>query len=596
MKNAPFPSMTPETLTVYKRLLEYVRPYWKRLALGFLLGTLFAGSNAGLVWLVRGGFVHIFDPHQSGTGAFLLFAVLFPLAAVFRGLFDFGSKYLIKWVGNRVVMDLRNALFVHLTVLPLSFFSRSRSGELMSRATNDTALIERAVSTVIADVAKQPMTFLFMAITLFVLDWKLALGSVLLLPLCLVPIRRFGRWMRRYSRQAQERMADLTSILHEILGGVRIVKAYGMERYEQERFAHQNNIFFGRQMRAVVARAGLEPIIVVISCVGIVAVVAYTRWASMAGADLIAFITAMVMLYEPIKKMSALHLHIQQSCAAADRLFEVLDKSIVVNNRPDAVEFDGHVEKITFENVGFAYDDEPVLHDLSFEIAGGTKLALVGSSGSGKTTLVNLVPRFADVTAGRILLNGRDLRDYTLVSLRRAIGMVTQDTVLFNDTVAKNIAYGSEGVNDGHIEAAAHKAHAHDFISALPDGYRTMIGEQGVRLSGGQCQRLAIARAILRNPPIMILDEATSALDTESERYVQAALDHLMTGRTVFVISHRLSTLTHCNPIIVLEKGRLVEQGDHAALIERDGLYRRFHALQFENAASPTPGPRPPTS
>ncbi len=574
--------MPPETLAVYKRLLEYVKPYWKRLALGFLLGTLFAASNAGLVWLVRGGFVHVFDPQQAGAFTFLMFAVLFPLAAALRGLFDFGSKYLIKWVGNRVIMDLRNALFTHLTVLPLSFFSRSRSGELMSRAINDTALIERAVSTAIADVAKQPMTFLFMGATLFILDWRLALGSILLLPLCLAPIRRFGRWMRRYSRQAQERMADLTSILHEILGGVRIVKAYGMEHYEQKRFAHQNRIFFGRQMRAAVARAGLQPIIEIISCIGVVAVIAYTRWANMAGADLIAFITAMVMLYEPIKKMSALHLHIQQSCAAADRLFDVLDTSMVITDRPNAIPFDGHVEKITFDNVGFAYDDEPVLRNLSFEIGGGTKLALVGSSGSGKTTLVNLVPRFADVSNGRILLNGRDLRDYTLVSLRRAIGMVTQDTVLFNDSVSNNIAYGSQGVSQEQIEAAAHKAYAHDFISALPDGYRTVIGEQGVRLSGGQCQRLAIARAILRNPPIMILDEATSALDSESERYVQAALDQLMTGRTVFVISHRLSTLINCNPIIVLEKGCLVEHGDHATLIERDGLYRRFHALQFD--------------
>lgn len=574
--------MAPESLSVYTRLLGYVRPYWKRLALGFLLGTLFAASNAGLVWLVRGGFVHVFDPHEAGAFSFLMFAMLFPLAAILRGLFDFGSKYLIKWVGNRVVMDLRNALFAHLTKLPLSFFSRSRSGELMSRAMNDTNMVERAVSTVIADVAKQPMTFVFMAITLFMLDWRLALGSIVLLPLCLAPIRRFGRWMRRYSRQAQERMADLTSILHEILGGVRIVKAYGMERYEQERFAHQNRIYFGRQMRSAVARSGLQPIIEFISCIGVVAVMAYTRWAHLAGADLIAFIAAMVMLYEPIKKMSALHLHIQQSCAAADRLFEVLDTSMAITDRPKAVTFDGRVETIAFEQVHFAYDGEPVLRDLSFEIGGGTKLALVGSSGSGKTTLVNLVPRFADVTAGRILLNGRDLRDYTVVSLRRAIGMVTQNTVLFNDSVANNIAYGTQGVSQSQIEDAARKAHAHDFILSLPDGYRTAIGEQGVRLSGGQCQRLAIARAILRNPPIMILDEATSALDTESERYVQAALDHLMTGRTVFVISHRLSTVTHCNPILVLDKGRLVEQGSHADLIAQDGLYRRFHALQFE--------------
>ncbi len=572
------------TLSVYRRLLGYARPYWKRLALGFLAGALFAAANAGFVWLVRGGFAQVFNPQQATTGSFLAFAMLFPLVGLARGVFDFSSKYLIKWVGNRVIMDLRDAIFAHLTVLPLSFFSRSRAGELMSRTTNDSALIERAVSTVIADVARQPLTFVAMAVYLFVLDWRLALGSVLLLPLCLFPIQRFGRWMRRYTRQAQERMADLVSILHETLAGIRIVKAYGMERYEQQRFARQNRIFFGRMMRSAMARSGLEPIIVVISCIGVVVVMAYTRWIEMPVEDFIAFIVAMVVMYDPIKKISSLHLHIQQSCAAADRLFDILDTPVVVEDRAGAVDFDGRVETISFEHVGFAYDREPVLRDVSFCIDGGTKLAIVGSSGSGKTTLVDLVPRFADVTDGRILINGRDLRDYTLASLRRAIGIVTQDTVLFNDTVASNIAYGSTGMTREAVIAAARQAYAHDFIDALPEGYDTVIGEQGVRLSGGQCQRLAIARAILRNPPIMILDEATSALDTESERYVQAGLDRLMAGRTVFVISHRLSTLVNCNPILVLEKGRLMEQGSHADLIERNGLYRRFHALQFENS------------
>ncbi len=569
-----------DSWSVYRRLLRYVRPYWKRLTLGFVLGGCYAGANAGLVWLVRGGFAQVFDPRQAAPGAFLLFALLFPLAGLLRGVFDFGSKYLIKWVGNRVIVDLRDALFAHLTILPHAFFSRSRTGELMSRTTNDTALIERAVSTVIADVAKEPLTFIAMAVTLFILDWRLALGSVLLLPLCLAPIWRFGRWMRRYSRQAQERMADLVSILHETIGGIRIVKAYGMEGYEQQRFARQNRIFFGRLMRAAVARSGLEPIIVLISCVGIVAVMAYTRWTSMPVEQLIAFITAMVMLYEPIKKISAIHLHIQQSCAAADRIFEVLDTPISVSDRPGAIHFDGHVDRIVFERVAFAYEEEPVLRDLSFELAGGIKLAVVGSSGSGKTTLVNLVPRFADVTGGRILINDRDLRDYSIGSLRRAIGMVTQETVLFNDTVANNIAYGSSSADPGAVEAAARQAYAHDFIMALPEGYQTVIGEVGVRLSGGQRQRLAIARAILRNPPIMILDEATSALDTESERFVQAALDQLMIGRTVFVISHRLSTLTGCDRILVLDQGCLAEYGTPAELLDKKGLYQRLHALQ----------------
>ena len=567
----------------YARLVRYSRPYASRLAFALLFGLLYAAANGGLVWSVKGSFGKVFNLQGESFAVVIFIAALFPVMGLVRGVSDFASKYFIRWVGNRVVLDIRNESFAHLLTLSVSFFSRSRTGELISRVTNDTMQIERSVSMVIADIVKEPFTLIVMVVTLFVLDPWLSMLSIFLVPLCIIPVRLFGARIRRHARQGQERVADLMSILQEAISGIRIVKAFGMEEYERQRFAAQNKIFFNRTMSVAKARTSVEPIIVFIACLGVALVLVYAKWTAMTVDKFAAYAAAVFMMYEPIKKLSNVHLLIQESSAAADRIFEVLDTEVTVRDQPGAVAFPGRVDGIAFEKVSFAYQDALVLRDISFSIPAGTRVAVVGGSGVGKTTLVNLIPRFADVTGGRILINGDDIRRFTLESLRKSIGMVTQDTILFNDTVAKNIAYGSSDAKLDAVREAATRAHAHEFIAEMGGGYDTVIGEHGVRLSGGQRQRLAIARAILRNPPILILDEATSALDTQSERQVQAALDDLMGGRTVFVIAHRLSTIVNCDTILVLAEGQVAEQGPHAQLLEQGGIYRRLDELQFKN-------------
>jgi subfamily B ATP-binding cassette protein MsbA len=408
------------------------------------------------------------------------------------------------------------------------------------------------------------------------------MASLVLFPLCVIPVVVLGRKVRRATRQGQERLADIVSIMQEVIVGVRIVKAFGMEQRELGRFSDQCRQFLRRIMRVVRARAIMEPLVVVVSAVAAVAALLYAAAARMPFEDFVTFGLGLVLLFDPAKKISRIHLSIQQSSAAADRIFEILDTESGVGDRPGAADLAGEVGEVRFEAVEFGYGHAPVLRGVDFAVRANERVAIVGSSGAGKTTLVNLLPRFFDVTGGRILVNGTDIRDVTLRSLRGLIGLVTQETFLFNDTVAGNIAYGAAGATAARIEEAARRAHAHDFIMQMPEGYATVIGERGVRLSGGQRQRLAIARAVMRNPPILILDEATSALDTESERVVQAALDELMEGRTVFAIAHRLATIAHCTRIIVLHGGRIVEEGTHEELYGLGGIYRRLHDLQFK--------------
>jgi subfamily B ATP-binding cassette protein MsbA len=408
--------------------------------------------------------------------------------------------------------------------------------------------------------------------------------SLVVFPVCLVPIAVFGRRVRRFAREAQERTADVLSILQESLAGARIVKAFGMEHYEIARFAAQTKAVFGRIMRVEKASAIAEPVIVFVATAGIVLVLVYVRSVRMSVENFFAFAAALFMMYEPVKKLSKIHIQIQQSSGAADRIFELLDTPPEIRDAPGALEFADPVREIAFENVSFAYDAEPVLREITLRVRAGERVAFVGSSGAGKTTLVNLIPRFHDVSAGSLKLNGVDVRRISLRSLRRQIGLVSQETFLFNDTVASNIRYGSEDAPQERVVEAAVRAHAHEFITSLPEGYETVVGERGLRLSGGQCQRLAIARALLRNPPILILDEATSALDTESERVVQAAIEELMMGRTVLAIAHRLSTIASCDRILVLSGGRIVEQGTHQDLLARSGIYRRLYDLQFHDA------------
>ena len=578
------PAPRPTTMAMYARLLRYASPYMTRLVAGFCFGLLYAAANGGLILFIKGGFKGVFDPEHASPLFLTLIVIGLPVVTAVRGVADFLTTYCIQWVGNRVVMDLRNEMFSHLHTLSVSYFSESRTGELISRTTNDTVMVERAVSTVVGDLAKQPLTLVCMVVWVFILDAKLAALSLVVFPICVLPIAAFGQRVRRYARQAQEKIADFVSILQETVTGVRIVKAFGMEDYETRRFTDQTRTFFGKIMGVAKANASVEPIIVFIATVGVSLLLIYVRATSMRVEDFAAFVGALFMMYEPVKKLSRIYLNIQQSAAASDRIFEVLDTPSSVKDRPESKPFTGQVESIVFEHVGFAYGEKAVLKDVNFAVRAGERIAIVGRTGGGKTTLVNLLPRFYDVTEGRILLNGRDIRDFTMKSVREQIGLVTQDTFLFNDTVANNIGYGSPDVTRRGIEEAARRAHADEFVVQMPDGYDTLVGERGVRLSGGQRQRLAIARAIMRNPRILIFDEATSALDTESERMVQAALDSLMEGRTTFAIAHRLSTITHCDRIIVLEEGGIAEEGKHEALLAMGGLYKHLYDLQFDDS------------
>ena len=507
------------------------------------------------------------------------------LLVVVNALAGFVGAYNLQWVGQRVIMDLRIRFFAHLQRLSVAFYNNSRTGDMISRTVADTQLLQHAVTNVITDAIRQPITLVMMLGLIVCVEWKLALFTVVLVPVCAIPIIVIGRRVRRISREGQRRLADLTSVMQESLSGVMVVKAYGQEDREERRFTAQCREFFRRMMSATKARAMSDPINYVIGCLGGIGVLLFTVVNRLPFEKCIGFAVAIWALYEPIKKISRISMEIQQSSAAADRVFEILDEPVRIADRPDAIPLTEPLRELAFDHVRFSYgngegDDGPVFTDLDLRIPAGQSLAIVGPSGCGKTTLISLLLRFFDVTGGAIRYNGTDIRDCTVASLRSQIGLVLQETFLFADTVAANIAYGRPGASRAEIEDAARRANAHDFIAALPEGYDTMLGERGAGLSGGQRQRLAIARAILRNPPILILDEATSALDTESERLVQADIDKLMGHHTVIVIAHRLSTIAKCDRVAVLGNGGVMEYGTRNELLARGGMFKRLSELQ----------------
>ncbi|MFA7256756.1 MAG: ABC transporter transmembrane domain-containing protein [Kiritimatiellales bacterium] len=584
---------------LYKQLLVFVRPYIARLAVGVFCGVLYGGATFGMLVALRwalggisgealslhGGFSSLGSPEGTAGGMglhrLLLTVSILPLVAVLQGVLFFAGKYLVEWVGNRVVMDLRRRLFEHIHTLPMQFFTTNRVGELISRLTSDTSLLTQLVSNVIGDVIREPFTLIGCIAAMIYLDWRLALLALVVFPICIFPVAVLGRRVRKASKGGQEGMGDMLSVVQESIGGAVVVKAFQMEKEETDRFSVFNLRVFKMLMRQTRSNSLTDPVVVFLSSIGLSVVVVYAYLNDMSLALLITFAGAMVQMYKPAKKLSQLHMRIQKATPGAERIFEILNIHNTIDDRPDAVPFAGRLESIDFKNVSFAYDQKKILNGVNLTVRAGQCTAFVGSSGAGKTTLVNLIPRFFDVTGGRIEFNGRDLRAYTVHSLREQIGVVTQQTVLFNRSVADNISYGSRNATREQIEDAARRANAHKFIMEMENGYDTVIGERGSLLSGGMAQRLAIARALLKNPPILILDEATSALDTESERLVQGALDELMKDRTVFVIAHRLSTIQHADQIVVLDQGKIVEQGTHDELLAHGGSYKYFYDIQF---------------
>lgn len=520
---------------------------------------------------------------KRGVSGLVYLAVVMLLFILVNSASQFIGTYYLEWVGQRVVMDIRVRLFRHMQDLSLSFFNATRSGDMISRTVADTQLLQTTVTNVIADTIRQPVKVLAIFAFIVVFEWRLALYSLALVPTIVLPIVFIGRRLRRISREGQRKLADLTNVMKESLDGVSVVKAFGQEERESEQFRKQCYGFFRMMVRATKAKAFNDPINHLVGGLGGMAILIWATVTGMPISKCVIFAGALFFLYEPIKRLGRITMDIQQSSGAADRVFEILDAPITVREAPGARPVEGVLETIELRDVGFSYGEKEVFGNLNLTIRAGESLAIVGPSGGGKTTLVGLLERFFDPTAGVVLRNGVDLREFTFSSLRGNIGLVLQDTFLFNATIAENIAYGKPDATREEIEEAAKLAHAHEFIMAKENGYDTVVGERGVSLSGGQKQRLAIARALIRKPEMLILDEATSALDTDSERAVQAAIDGLMERLTVVVIAHRLSTIAKCRHVAVVANGGVAEYGTHEELLRNpDGIFTHLHTLQFE--------------
>ena len=575
------------------RLLGYSRRYKGRFAVAFAAMLLYAAASAGVAYLIKpiideglqpsGTRAHLPDPR---TLLFWSSAVL--IAYLLKGLGAYFSAYLMTDIGQRVVRDLRDQLFKHILDQSAAFFSRWSTGPLMSRITHDVGLVQQAVSETVGDLLREGLALIGYAALLFYWDTGLALVCVTGAPLVVYPLVRLGQRVRRSTRRSQEETEHLSHIAAEAFSGHRIVKAFGAEHHEGERFKRASQRLYRTNLKITSTVALLPPLMEFLGGLAVVALIWYGSREISGGhttqGSFLGFIFAAFMMYTPIKKLSRVNTNLQQALAASERIFKMLDTHTEVTERPGAQPLAPLAERVEFRDVAFTYDGGHgsfVLRDVSFIVPAGRMVAIVGLSGAGKTTLVNLIPRFYDVTSGAVLIDGVDVRDVTLRSLRQQVGIVTQETVLFDDTIAVNIAYASPGSSMEAIEAAARAAHAHDFIKKQPHGYQTRIGERGQKLSGGQRQRIAIARALLKNSPILILDEATSALDAESEQLVQDALITLMRDRTAFVIAHRLSTVRRADKIVVLDRGTVAEIGTHDDLLGTpDSVYAKLYARQ----------------
>jgi ATP-binding cassette, subfamily B, bacterial MsbA len=605
------------------RLIRYTIPYWWQILSSVLLMAAVGALDAFKYLLVRPVFDRVLNPATGSrdiqlfsipgthyslylqqlvpshfTNAWNIVAFALVASTILKGLCDYAGTYLVNHAGFGMITDLRDDLYNAILRRSAAFFSRHTTGTLLSTIVNDIERVQYAMSTVLAESLQQFFTFLFVAGVVIVLGGSLSWILLLFVPVILYSSRKIGSRVRHTTRHGQDKLAEIQNILHETITGNRIVKAFNTESWEISRFRNAAQRLFRANLRSVAAAAVSSPLMDIFGMIGVALLLLFGREqikdGRMTPGVFVAFITAVFSLYNPVRKFALFNNNFQQALGASSEIFKFMDLEDDVKERPRAASLPRFSSSVRFEHVSFAYAAEcegdgtrDALHEIDLEVKRGEVVAIVGSSGAGKSTLVHLIPRFFDITGGRLLIDGYDVRDVTLASLRAQVGIVTQETVLFNDTVRNNIAYGQPHVPQKEVEAAARAALAHDFILALPSGYDTVIGERGVRLSGGERQRLAIARALLKNAPILILDEATSALDSESEALVQSALHNLMTGRTVFVIAHRLSTVRRADRIAVIENGTIADIGAHEELMQKLGTYRRLYELQFVNVDAP---------